>query len=376
MAAAVDVAPAHQSHASSSSLELEDATEHTHDSPAWSVQMLVEKGVKDVPSRYVRHSSLHSDLPVIEDYSVELPVIDYGKMQGEHGDEETAKFFKALDDWGFLQLVNHGLTEGLIDRTLDVARNFFQLPVSEKQKYFAPDPNVPVEGYARINIVDGLMDWGDTMMMNGDVLVLCKDKTDCSDWNHLPEMFRDTMATYARETHTLGLKMMKLMGDAIGMADVEETGGPQGLQLAFNFYPPCPQPELVLGISAHTDPQTFSFLIQDQPGLHVLNNGRWVLARPIPDALIVNIGDQLEILSNGKYKSIMHRVRVSSEYKRFIVGSFLRPSLDAVIGPDPKIIDDEHPSLYKPIKYGDYMGDGIDYGFLEKRIVNKVMIQA
>ncbi|KAJ7568906.1 hypothetical protein O6H91_01G052700 [Diphasiastrum complanatum] len=348
--------------------------EHTDDAPGWSVQLLVEKGVKEVPSKYVRYKSLHSDLPVIDDFSVELPVIDYGKMHGANGEEETANFFKAVHEWGFLQIVNHGLTEGLIDRTLDVARSFFLLPVSEKQKYFAPDPDVPVEGYARINNVDGLMDWGDTIMMNGDVPVLNKHKTDFSDWHHLPEKFRDTLVTYARETHTLGLKMMKQLGDAIGMADVEETGGPQGLQLAFNFYPPCPQPDLVLGISAHTDPQTFSFLIQDQPGLHVLNKGRWVLVRPIHDALIVNIGDQLEILSNGKYKSIMHRVRVSSEYKRFIVGSFLRPALDAVIGPDPRLIDVEHPPLYKAIKYADYMGDGIDDGFLEKRIVNKVRI--
>ena len=62
-----------------------------------------------------------------------------------------------------------------------------------------------------------------------------------------------------------------------------------------NFYPPCPQPELTLGVAPHTDMSTLTVLVPNEvQGLQVFKDGQWYDAKYVPDALIVHIGDQIE----------------------------------------------------------------------------------
>ncbi|CAH2041880.1 unnamed protein product [Thlaspi arvense] len=113
-------------------------------------------------------------------------------------------------------------------------------------------------------------------------------------------------------------------------------GGMQALRA--NYYPPCPQPELVIGLSPHSDAGLLTVLLQlrDVQGLQIKKDGIWIPVRPLPDAFIVNVGDSLEIATNGIYKSIQHRavvhhpvvtpenpaqfkrVKVEEYYKRFL----------------------------------------------------------
>nr|POE67178.1 protein dmr6-like oxygenase 2 [Quercus suber] len=77
--------------------------------------------------------------------------------------------------------------------------------------------------------------------------------------------------------------------------------------MALNYYPPSPQPELTYGLPGHTDPNLISILLLDDvPGLQVLRNGKWIAVNPISNTFLVNIGDQMQVLSNDQYKSVLH----------------------------------------------------------------------
>ncbi|KAB2598999.1 flavonol synthase 3-like [Pyrus ussuriensis x Pyrus communis] len=78
--------------------------------------------------------------------------------------------------------------------------------------------------------------------------------------------------------------------------------------LAANYYPPCPQPESAIGLPRHTDSGLFTLLIQNEMnGLEVEHNGKWVTIDVPPNRFFVNLADQMRILTNGKYKSVIHR---------------------------------------------------------------------
>lgn len=84
-----------------------------------------------------------------------------------------------------------------------------------------------------------------------------------------------------------------------GYAFKEACGGEEmAFLLKINYYPPCPRPDLTLGVVAHTDFSILTLLVPNEvPELQVLKDDRWIDAKYIPNALIVHIGDQIEVLS-------------------------------------------------------------------------------
>lgn len=83
--------------------------------------------------------------------------------------------------------------------------------------------------------------------------------------------------------------------------DVEEMrelfrDGVQSVRM--NYYPPCPEPDKAIGISAHSDADALTVLYQlnEAEGLQIRKDGRWVAVKPLPNALVVNIGDIMEVL--------------------------------------------------------------------------------
>ncbi|EHA8591893.1 putative Flavanone 3-dioxygenase 2 [Cocos nucifera] len=126
--------------------------------------------------------------------------------------------------------------------------------------------------------------------------------------------------------------------------------------MAINYYPQCPEPELTYGLQAHTDPNALTILLQDQnvAGLQVLKDGKWIRVDPHPNAFVINIGDQLQALSNGRYKSVWHRAVVNSDNERISVASFLCPCNSAVISPAMKLTVEGSPAIYRSFTYDEY----------------------
>eukprot|EP00268_Persea_americana_P021335 TRINITY_DN2127_c0_g1_i1.p1 TRINITY_DN2127_c0_g1~~TRINITY_DN2127_c0_g1_i1.p1 ORF type:complete len:186 (-),score=37.13 TRINITY_DN2127_c0_g1_i1:361-918(-) len=129
--------------------------------------------------------------------------------------------------------------------------------------------------------------------------------------------------------------------------------GVQGVRM--NYYPPCQQADKVLGLSPHSDATGLTLLIQvnEVQGLQIRRDGKWVLVKPSSGAFIVNVGDVIEILSNGKYKSIEHRAVINTEKERLSIAAFHSPNYDTMIGPIPEHVTGKH-AYYKGKRHEDY----------------------
>lgn len=105
--------------------------------------------------------------------------------------------------------------------------------------------------------------------------------------------------------------------------------------LQLNSYPPCPEPNRAMGLAAHTDTSLFTIVNQSRTsGLQILRDGvGWITVLPVDGALVVNIGDLLHILSNGRYRSVLHRAVVNRAVHRISVAYFYGPPLDSLISP-------------------------------------------
>ena len=112
---------------------------------------------------------------------------------------------------------------------------------------------------------------------------------------------RNAMVACARETRKVLESLLDVISKELRLVptyfrnvfgDFEQT-------LRVNYYPPCPQPELVLGLRTHTDPIVLTALLEDQTrGLQVKNGDKWVTVDPEPDALVIFVGDQLQVNSS------------------------------------------------------------------------------
>jgi isopenicillin N synthase-like dioxygenase len=168
------------------------------------------------------------------------------------------------------------------------------------------------------------------------------------------------MGNYAKAVQVLQKQLMEVVLESLGLnpnylQDEVESGSQV---LAVNFYPACPEPELTLGMPPHSYFGSLTILLQTCPGLQVMdhrNNNR--LSVPlVEDALIVQFGDQMEVMSNGQCKSVVHRVTVSSEKKRFSIASLHSLGcLEKKMGPAEKIVDQEHPASYEEFSFKDFM---------------------
>nr|XP_009799787.1 PREDICTED: feruloyl CoA ortho-hydroxylase 2-like [Nicotiana sylvestris] len=121
-----------------------------------------------------------------------------------------------------------------------------------------------------------------------------------------------------------------------------------------NYYPKCPNPELTVGVGRHSDVSTLTILLQDNiGGLYVkkLDTETWVHVPPIHGALVINIADALQIMSNGRYKSIEHRVMANGSNNRISVLIFVNPKPSDVIGSLAEVLENGEEPIYKQVLY-------------------------
>lgn len=106
------------------------------------------------------------------------------------------------------------------------------------------------------------------------------------------------MEEYSSQQQALAIRLLKLISESLGLESnylVAACGEPK-VVMAINHYPPCPDPSLTMGIKAHSDPNTITMLLQDDVGgLQVFKEDRWIDVRPLPNALVINVGDQLQV---------------------------------------------------------------------------------
>lgn len=148
---------------------------------------------------------------------------------------------------------------------------------------------------------------------------------------------------------TLSLGIMELLGLSLGVDQqyFKEFFEGHDSVMRLNYYPPCQRPDLTLGTGPHCDPTSLTILHQDQVGgLQVFVDGQWRSISPNFNAFVINIGDTFMALSNGRYKSCLHRAVVNSEKVRKSLAFFLCPSKNKVVKPPRELVDNQNPRIY------------------------------
>lgn len=169
---------------------------------------------------------------------------------------------------------------------------------------------------------------------------------------------REKMGSYAKVVQVLQKQLMEVVLEILGLnPNYLQNEIEKGSQvLVANCYPECPEPDITLGMPPHSDYGSITILLQSSPGLQVKDhNKNWLSVPVVEGALIVQLGDQMEVMSNGKYKSAMHRATVNSHKKRLSIASLHSLALEKKIGPAENLLDKEHPASYKEFSFKDYL---------------------
>ncbi|KAF5737977.1 gibberellin 2-beta-dioxygenase 8 [Tripterygium wilfordii] len=274
-----------------------------------------------------------------------IPLIDLQSLNPDN-------LAQACKDWALFRLVNHGVPSTLLNQLQHLVTKIFDLSFESKQALFETSPVSYFWGTSALTPSGSAYSRGPENMnwVEGFNVPLCKlsqleqDEEDpmlCS-LRLLMEEYRKHMARIARalfEAMEMGLKL-----------DPEQSKSklsePTGLARIYR-YPICHSREEAeaWGIHKHTDSSVLSIVAQfEVGGLEVFKDDKWILARPILDTLIVNLGDMMQAISNDEYKSAIHRVKVSKYKERNSICYFVFPEENYVI----------QSSNYKPFTYRDF----------------------
>ncbi|ESW13222.1 hypothetical protein PHAVU_008G178100 [Phaseolus vulgaris] len=318
-----------------------------------SVKELVESNcMRLVPSNYISLKSPEDSML----YETEnIPTIDFSQLTSSNPIERSKAIQQLGDacrDWGFFMLINHCVPETLREKILRATQSFFDLSEEEKKEYAGEKVLDPIRYGTSFNVmVDKALFW--------------RDYLKCHVHPHLhvpskPPGFSETVDEYIRKSREVVGELLKGICGSLGLEEnyiLKRLNVELGTQLLIaNFYPPCPQPELTMGLPAHTDHGLLTLLLQNQlGGLQIQHKGKWIPVNPLPNSFLVNTGDHLEILTNGKYKSVLHRAVVNTKGTRISIATAHGAQLETIVGPAPEFVGDDNPEAYRAIKYGDYI---------------------
>ncbi|KAG2729558.1 hypothetical protein I3843_01G250600 [Carya illinoinensis] len=306
----------------------------------------------NIPSQFIwpDHERPSAELPEFQ-----VPPIDLkGIFSGDPLAVSTACRLvnEACKKHGFFLVTNHGVDSRLIAKAHEYMDDFFGMQLSEKQQ--AQRKIGDHCGYASsfTGRFSSKLPWKETLSFRYCASLHSPKIVEGYVVNVMGEDFRPfgrVYQEYCEAMSTLSLCIMELLGMSIGVGPkyfrdfFEENDSIMRL----NYYPPCQKPNETLGTGPHCDPTSLTILHQDQVGgLQVYVDEKWHSISPNLDALVVNIGDTFMALSNGIYKSCLHRAVVNNRAVRKSLAFFLCPSRDKVITPPRSLINAEHPRTY------------------------------
>jgi isopenicillin N synthase-like dioxygenase len=306
-----------------------------------------------------------------------IPVIDLAASEPD----VTRDIAQACGDWGFFQIVGHGLDPALTDAATREARAFFARPRTDKRALSRTARNP--WGYYDRELTKNLRDKKEIFDIGPDV-----ESTTGGDqlwaartpWPPDGESFRFTLRSYAAACERLSHRLLGLVCLGLGAdrADLDPAFAPASTSfLRLNHYPVRDPLEDVadeatpgadLGIHHHTDAGALTVLLQDEiDGLEVWRDNHWRAVAPTPGALVVNIGDMIQVWSNDLYRAPVHRVLAMDAVERLSLPLFFNPAYEAVIAPLDRCTGPGRPARYHPIRWGEFRqrradGDFADYG--------------
>jgi isopenicillin N synthase-like dioxygenase len=284
---------------------------------------------------------------------VTLPVIDLSHATDATGVGAMAdEIDAACRDTGFFYVTGHGVSTQLQTRVEELAREFFALPEAEKSLVGMQHGGRAWRGWfpLRGELTSGVADEKEGLYFGEDLPA--RDPRvraglplhGANLFPRRPAGLRDAVLEYMQAVTELGHVLLRSMSVALGLDagwfDRNLTASPTVLFRIFR-YPPAGAGSARWSVGEHTDYGLLTILAQDATGgLEVRGRAGWVAAPPIPDAFVVNLGDMLERMTAGRYRSTPHRVRNSSGRDRISFPLFLDPAWAAEVLPVPSAARD------------------------------------
>ncbi|GLT72123.1 hypothetical protein SLA2020_440800 [Shorea laevis] len=258
------------------------------------VKGLADAGVAKIPRIFI-HDQKHNDSAgsFSSDPKFSIPIIDFEGIDEVAG--QRAKIVEEIRDacekWGFFQAVNHGIEVSLLDEMIDGVRRFHEQDYDVKKEFYTRDETKSVTYNTNFDFYQAqAANWRDT--------IYCATAPCPPNPEELPEVCRDILIDYSNEVIRLGHTIFELLSEALGLE-------PNHLK--------------------DMDSGFLNVVLQDQiGGLQVLHQNQWVTVTPIPGSLVVNLGDMMQLISNEKFKSVLHRVLAKNVGPRISVAGLFR----------------------------------------------------
>ncbi|KVH90857.1 Non-heme dioxygenase N-terminal domain-containing protein [Cynara cardunculus var. scolymus] len=292
------------------------------------VKGLAELGLDTLPHQYIQPLHERFDTTTNEEAPPNdcIPVIDMSNWD----DPKVAEAIcDAAQKWGFFQIVNHGVPIHVLEDVKDATHQFFKLPAQEKHKY------------SKERSVTNRVRFGTSFTPEAEKAL---------EWKDFLSLFFSS--------ELIVKKLLEILMKGLNVKEIDESILMGSKRINLNYYPKCPNPELTVGVGRHSDVSTLTILLQDDiGGLYVRNTEtmKWVHVPPVTGSLVINVGDALQIMSNGKYKSIEHRVIANGSSNRISVPIFVNPRPSDIIGPLPEVLHGGEKPVYKNVLYSDYV---------------------
>jgi isopenicillin N synthase-like dioxygenase len=298
-----------------------------------------------------------------------VPVIDLTEPR----DRVVAAMAEACEDWGFFQIVGHGVSHGKLERVIATSRAYFAQPRDAKREHLRSRDNP--WGYYDRELTKERRDRKEVFDIGPDAGGFNPAGNNpfqgATPWPGTPSPFEPVIRDWFAEMTAVSARLLDLIGEGLAKSSGELVRAFAPAHTSFlrlNFYP-VGDPLAAetgtaadLGIHHHTDAGALTVLLQDRvSGLQVHHEGYWHDVEPLADAFTINIGDMVQVWSNDRYRAPPHRVLAMDRHERISIPFFYNPSYEAEIRPlvgEPR---------YRPLNWGEFRrrradGDFADYG--------------
>lgn len=293
---------------------------------------------------------------------------------------------RACREVGFFQILGHGIATEDIDALRREMRRFFAQPDPAKQAVRRSAENP--WGYYDSELTKNTPDWKEIFDF-GRLPFPERPEDDPANlgvdgrnrWPAELPGFRETMEAWLVACERVAFRLLEAMALGLGAPPDRFGSAFRPTHSSFvrlNHYPTCNDPAPPdapdlptrgrLGVNQHADAGALTLVAQtDTKGLQVRTESGWVDVEPVPGALVVNIGDMMQVWSNDRYRSPIHRVVVSDRAERFSAPFFFNPSYVAECAPLPELVSVDGVARYRPVRWGEFRrlraaGDYADLG--------------